>query len=93
MIKSLVAAVALTIGVAGYAVAQEPARHHHQYHRHHSQPRPSPHLQPGPSAYLQPGASAYVLPAPSAESPDIFWSPAGGNPIHYGQTTGFYGGR
>ena len=77
MIKGLVVAAALTIGLAGYAVAQEPAHRHHQHHRDHIQPRPSAYLQPGPAA----------------ESPDIFWSPTGGNPIHYGQTTGFYAGR
>ena len=85
MIKSLVAAVALTIGLANYAVAQEPAHRHHQHHRHS--------IQPGASAYFQPGASAYVPPGLSAERPDIYWSPAGGNPIHYAQTKGFYGGR
>ncbi len=77
MIKSLVAAVALTISLAGYAVAREAAPRHHQHHRHHIQPGPSPVLQPGPSF----------------NAPDIYWSPAGGNPVHYAQTTGFYGGR
>ena len=59
MIKSLVGAVALMIGLAGCA-------------------GPSPDLQPGPS--------------PDALNPSIFWSPAGGNPIHYAQTSGFYAG-
>jgi hypothetical protein len=81
MTKSLVTAIALTIGLADYAVAQEPAHRHHQHHRHH--------VQPGPSV----GASAYFPPGPSAESRDTYWSPAGGNPIHYAQTKGFYGGR
>ena len=80
MIKTLVAAVALTIGLADYAVAQEPAHRHHQHHRDR--------IQPGVS--VEP---AYVPPGPPAESPDIYWSPAGGNPIHYAQTKGFYGGR
>ena len=50
MIKSLVAAAALTIGLAGYAIAQEaapgapagaepmaakPPMHHHMHHHHH----------------------------------------------------------
>ena len=85
MIKSFVAAVALTLAFAGNAVAQEQARHHHQHYRHHIQPRPS--------QYLPPAASAHFPQEPSADASDIYWSPAGGNPIHYGQTTGFYGGR
>jgi hypothetical protein len=86
MIKSLVAAVALTIGLAGSAVAQESAHRHH-HHRHQM-------LQSGPTAYVQPGPSAYVEPGPSADgiNPSIYWSPAGGNPTHYGQTSGFYSG-
>jgi len=80
MIKSLVAGVALTIGLADYAVAQETVHRHHHHHRRHM-------LQSGPSADLQSG------PTPDTPSPSIYWSPAGGNPIHYGQTTGFYGGR
>ena len=41
MIKSLVTAAALTIGLAGYAVAQDAApmghetHHHHHHHEHH----------------------------------------------------------
>lgn len=85
MIKSLVAALALTIGLAGSAAAQEGASRRHQLHRHHIPPRPSPYLQPGPSAYVAPGAAL--------GTPDIYWSPAGGNPVHYAQTTGFYAGR
>ena len=80
MIKSLVAAVALTIGLAGYAVAREAVHHHHHHHRHHM-------LQPGPSPDLQPEPSADPI------DPSIYWSPAGGNPIHYAQTSGFYAGR
>jgi hypothetical protein len=83
IIKSLVAAVALTIGLAGYAVGKELA-HRHRQHEHH--------IPPGPSAYLRSGAPAYV-PAPSAGAADIYWSPAGGDPTHYAQTTGFYAGR
>lgn len=81
MIKSLIVAVALTIGLAGPAVAQEAVhRHHHHHGRHMLQPGPSPDLQSGPS--------------PDAPSPSsVYWSPAGGNPTHYAQTTGFYGGR
>jgi len=79
MIKSLVAAVALTIGLAGYAVAQEAVHRHHHHHRHHM-------LQPGPSAYVQPGPSADGI------NPSIYWSPAGGDPTHYAQTSGFYAG-
>jgi hypothetical protein len=86
MIKSLAAAAALMIGVAGHAIAQEPAHRHLQHHRRHL-------LQTRPSPFLEPGVSAYVPAGPSAELPDVYWSPAGGNPIHYGQTTGFYGGR
>ena len=86
MIKSLAAAVALTIGLAGSAAAQEPAHRHRHHHLHH-------HALAGPSADLQPGASAYVPPGSSADGPNIYWSPAGGNPVHYGQTTGFYAGR
>ncbi len=72
MIKSVVAAVALVIGLAGYAVAQEAAHRHHYHHPHHM-------LQPRPS--------------PDAVNPSIYWSPAGGNPVHYAQTRGFYAGR
>lgn len=78
MIKSLVVAVALTIGLAGHAVAGETVHHHHQHWRHHFQPAP---WYPDPQA------------GPPAEAPDIYWSPAGGNPIHYAQTTGYYAGR
>jgi hypothetical protein len=67
MIKSLVAAVALMIGLAGNAVAQEAADRHHQHHRHHVQPRAS--------AYLHSGASAYVPPGPSAERPTSIGRP------------------
>jgi hypothetical protein len=74
MIKSFVAAVAVTIGVTGYAVAREG---HHRHQRHHVQPAPSPDSQPGP---------------PPDQS-DIYWSSAGGNPVHYAQTRGFYAGR
>jgi hypothetical protein len=94
MIKSLVAAVALTIGLADYAVAQESVHRHHHHHRHHMvQSGPSAYLQSGPSAYVQPGPSAYVQPGPSADgiNPSIYWSPAGGDPTHYAQTTGFIG--
>jgi hypothetical protein len=84
MIKSFVAVAVLTTGLAGYAIAKEPGHRHHQHQRHH--------IPPKPSAYLQPGAPAYV-PPPSAETPDIYWSPAGGDPTHYAQTTGFYAGR
>ena len=81
MIKCVVAAVALTIGLSGSAVAQQAVHRHHSHHRHHV-------LQAGPSPDLQPG------PSPDApNSPSIYWSPAGGNPTHYAQTTGFYGGR
>ena len=93
MIKNLVAALALTIGLAGYAVAQEGAHRHHQHHRLHIRPGLSPYLQPVASPYLQPGPSAYVPPAAALQAPDVYWSPAGGNPIHYAQTTGFYAGR
>ena len=81
MTKSLVAAVALTIGLAGSAVAQEAVHRHHRHHHHHHtlQPWQSPELQPGPT--------------PDANDSSIYWSPAGGNPIHYAQTTGFYAGR
>jgi hypothetical protein len=96
MIKSLVAAVALTIGLAGYAVAQESAHRHHHHHRHHHmlQPGPSAFPQPESSDYVQPGPSAYVQPGPSADgiNPSIYWSPAGGDPTHYAQTSGFYAG-
>ena len=78
MIKSLVVAVALTISLAGYAVAREMAAHRHpQHHRHH----------------IQAGSSPNLPPESSFEAPDIYWSPAGGNPVHYAQTTGFYAGR
>ena len=86
MIKGLVATVALTIGLAGHAVAREAAHRHHHHHHHHM-------LQPGPSPEaLSPSFDA-LSPSPDALGPSIYWSPAGGNPIHYGQTTGFYAGR
>jgi hypothetical protein len=95
MIKSLVAAVALTIGLADYAVAQEAVHRHHHHHRHHMlQSGPSAYPQPWPSAYPQPGPSAYVQPGSTSDAlnSSIYWSPAGGNPIHYAQTTGYYAG-
>jgi hypothetical protein len=66
MVKSLVAAVAPVIGLAGYAVAQEAVHRHHYHHPHHM-------LQPGPSPGLQPE------PSPEALNDSIYWSPAGGN--------------
>jgi hypothetical protein len=48
-------------------------------HQHHRH-----HIRPVPSP---------VQPRSSLSAPDIYWPPEGGNPIHYGQTTGFYGGR
>jgi hypothetical protein len=88
MIKSLVAAVALSIGLPGYAFAQEAAhRHHHHHHHHLRQPEPFPDFQAGPPPYLQPAPSS------DADNSSIYWSPAGGNPIHYAQTSGYYGGR
>jgi hypothetical protein len=77
MFKSLLAAVALTIGLASAAVAHEGVHRHHHHLRHHIQPWSSLDPQPGPPS----------------DPPDIFWSPAGGNPIHYAQTSGFYAGR
>jgi hypothetical protein len=76
MFKSFLAAVALTIGLASAAVADEAAHRHHHHLRHHTQALSSPDPQS----------------APPSDPPDIYWSPAGGNPIHYGQTTGFYAG-
>ena len=55
MIKSLVAAVALTIGLADYAVAQEAVHRHHNRQRHQMlQPGPSPDA-PSPSAQRSSG--------------------------------------
>jgi hypothetical protein len=55
MIKSLVAAIALTIGLAGYAVAQEAVHRHHNRQRHQMvQPGPSPDA-PNPSAQWSSG--------------------------------------
>ena len=81
MIKRLVAAVALTIGLAGHAVAQkEIHRHHHHSRRPMFQPAPSPEsLTPSDESSSGSGGS--------------YWSPVGGNPIHYAQTSGFYAGR
>jgi hypothetical protein len=85
MIKSLVAAVALTIGLAGSAFAREaPPRHHNGHHSRHHHRRPKLQPEASPDA-LQPG------PASDALNASIYWSPAGGNPIHYAQTTGFIG--
>ena len=91
MIKSLVAAVALTICLAGSAVPREAPRHHHHYRHHMLQPEPTPDaLPPGPSPYaLSPSAPW----SSSGGDNSIYWSPAGGNPIHYAQTRGFYAGR
>ena len=82
MIKCLVAGVALTIGLTGYAIAQETVRRHrhrHDHSQHMLQPSGSPGVQLGPSFDLI--------------NPSIYWSPAGGDPTHYAQTSGFYGGR
>jgi hypothetical protein len=86
MIKSPVAAVALTICLAGSASAREAApRHHHDHHYHHHR-RPMLQAKASPDAF-QPGPTSDALNA------SIYWSPAGGNPIHYAQTTGFHAGR
>jgi hypothetical protein len=82
MTKSLFAAAALTIGLAGSAVAQERVHRHHHHHRHQM-------LQPGPS----PDALSPPGPSPDSSDRSSYWSPAGGNPIHYAQTSGFYAGR
>ena len=64
MIKSLVVAAALTIGLAGYAVAQEAAptagapatmpmehhHHHHHYHHHHHHHHHHMHHEMAPAA-------------------------------------------
>ena len=83
MIKCLVAGVALTIGLAGYAIAQETV---HRHHHHMLQSGPPHDLQPGPSPDLQLGPSFDAI------NPSIYWSPAGGDPTHYAQTSGFYAG-
>ena len=78
MSKILVVAAALTISLVGHAVAQETAHRHPKHSRHHVQPEPSfPEPQSGPPA----------------QAPDVYSTPAGGNPVHYGQTSGFYAGR
>jgi hypothetical protein len=78
MINSLVASAALAIGLAGYAVAQEAPHRHRSHHRHYVHTRaPLDDPQPEPSRY----------------APNIYWSPAGGDPTHYAQTSGFYAGR
>jgi len=77
MVKGLVAALAVTIGFGGAAFAQDGPHRHRERQPHHARPAPSPSPQPTPP------------PDPS----DIYWSPAGGNPIHYAQTRGFYAGR
>jgi hypothetical protein len=59
MFKSLLAAVALTIGLASAAVAHEGVHRHHHHLRHHIQPWSSPDPQPGPPS----------------DPPDIFGSP------------------
>jgi len=38
------------------------------------------------------GCNANQTPNASAQAPSIYWSPAGGDPTHYAQTTGFYAG-
>ena len=81
MIKRLVLAVALTIGLAGYAVAQK------EVHRHHRPSRPIFQLAPPPES-LAPAAQSS-----SGGGGSAYWSPVGGNPIHYAQTSGFYAGR
>jgi hypothetical protein len=49
-------------------------------------------LQPGPSPDLQPGPSPDLGPSEDGINPSIYWSPAGGDPTHYAQTSGFYRG-
>jgi hypothetical protein len=39
------------------------------------------------------GCNANQTPNASAQAPSVYWSLSGGDPIHYAQTTGFYGGR
>ena len=77
MIRTVAAAVALTIGLTGYAVAREGVHYRHHYPRHHIQ------------QWLSPDAQAEAPP----DNDSIYWSPAGGNPVHYAQTSGFYAGR
>jgi hypothetical protein len=80
MIKSLVAAMTLTIGLAGYAFAQEPVYRHHHHHRHYM-------LQPGPSPYAPSPPAQWSSPSPSPG-----WSSGGDfscfNPIKCAQTSG-----
>ena len=40
-----------------------------------------------------PHSAVVIFRSTSSDPPDIFWSPAGGNPIHYARTSGFYAGR
>ena len=39
------------------------------------------------------GCNTNQTPNASAQAPSIYWSPAGGDPTHYAQTTGLYAGR
>jgi hypothetical protein len=71
------AAALAIVALSGAAVARE-AEPHRRPHRH-------PHTQRDATSSFQP--------QPSPVAPDVYWSPAGGNPVHYGQTTGFYAGR
>ena len=36
------------------------------------------------------GCNANQTPNASAQAPSIYWSPAGGDPTHYAQTTGTF---
>jgi hypothetical protein len=77
MIRILVAAVALTIGLTGYAVAREGVHRHYHHQRDHIR------------QLLSPDAQAEAPP----DEGNVYWSPAGGDPVHYAQTSGFYAGR
>ena len=80
MIKRLVPAVALTIGLAGTQSRRK------KFIVTTVTPAPSFSPRRLPSS-LAPSAES------SSGSGGSYWSPVGGNPIHYAQTSGFYAGR
>jgi hypothetical protein len=94
MIKTLIAAVALTIGLAGYADAQEAAYHHYHHHRRHIV-QPAPYSDAlGPANQWSP-VSAYAQYSPVGPTSQGFTAGDSScfDPIKCAQTSGHYAGR
>jgi hypothetical protein len=94
MIKTLIAAVALTISLAGYADAQEAAYHHTHHHRRHIF-QPAPYSDALGPSYQWSTVSPYAQYSPVGPTSQGFTASDSScfDPIKCAQTSGHYAGR